>query len=315
MSGRTSSRMPIFSKSASQRSGVSKRVVGSEQHLLLEQRVRILHERRREILRRPPREIDVHLRFVQADGDRLVLPRERRMRHDDRHVREIDRHIVDRHRMAVLQPDAAAASHPGSDSAVSGVKEHRQARFREDLVERIRDAIVGEELLQRRMQLQAANAAAGDEPPRLAHRFGASCRIEADERHRDIGVPGGEFDDGVVGDLRPSGQLLVDGEDDAADLPRAVVLGERVPIAIAALRRNISRRRRRLPRGSRCVRDGRGRRSPRVLRRRILKELMSYGDHARGRRRRIKLVDRLPAIVQYRFLIQGTLVGHLAGVE
>ena len=42
---------------------------------------------------------------------------------------------------------------------------------------------------------------------------------------------------------------------------------------------------------------------------------MSYRDHPRGRRRRVKLVDPLPSILQYRFLIQGALVSHLAGVD
>ena len=52
------------------------RVVGPEQHLVLQQRVRVLNQVRREILRRPAGQIDVDLRLVQADGDRLVLPRE-----------------------------------------------------------------------------------------------------------------------------------------------------------------------------------------------------------------------------------------------
>ena len=69
------------------------------------------------------------------------------------------------------------------------------------------------------MKLQAANAARRNQPPRLAHRIGASCRIEADERHRDISVPGGELHDGVVRDLRPSGELFVDREDDASNPP------------------------------------------------------------------------------------------------
>ena len=73
--------------------------------------------------------------------------------------------------MAILQPDAAAARHAGPDPAVPGVKEHGKARFREDFIERIRDAIVRKKLLQRRMKLQAPNAAPRNQPPRLAHRI------------------------------------------------------------------------------------------------------------------------------------------------
>ena len=127
------------------------------------------------------------------------------MRQDDRHVRKIHGHIVDRHGVTVLEPNAAASWHAGADAAVPGVEQHRQPRFREDFVERIRHAIVGEKLLQRRMKLQAANAARRDQPPRLANRVGASRGIEADERHGDIGVVRRELDDGVVRDLGPSG--------------------------------------------------------------------------------------------------------------
>ena len=60
---------------------------------------------------------------------------------------------------------------------------------------------------------------------------------------RDVGVLRRELDDGVVGDLRASGELLVDREHDAADLPRAVVVGERVPVASALRLRSTSARR------------------------------------------------------------------------
>ena len=48
------------------------------------------------------------------------------MRHDDRHVRKIHRDVVDRHRVAVFQPDTTAARHACADAAVAGVKEDRQ---------------------------------------------------------------------------------------------------------------------------------------------------------------------------------------------
>ena len=84
------------------------RVVRPEQHLCFEQRVGVLNQRRREILRRPAGEIDVHLRLVQADGNRFVLPRERRVRHDDGHLRKIHGDIVDRHGSSELHREGAA---------------------------------------------------------------------------------------------------------------------------------------------------------------------------------------------------------------
>ena len=108
---------------------------------------------------------------------------------DDRHVREIHRHVVDEHRVAVLQPDAAAARHPRADPAVSGVKEHGQPRFREDFVERIRDAVVGRKLLEGRMKFEAANAARLHQLARLAHAVGAARGIDAREGDRDVRMP------------------------------------------------------------------------------------------------------------------------------
>ncbi len=89
---------------------------------------------------------------MEADGDRFVLPGERRVGHDDGQLREIHRYIVYMHGVAVFQTDAAAARHVRADSAVTGVKEHGQFGFGENLVERVGDRVVGEELLQWRMQ-------------------------------------------------------------------------------------------------------------------------------------------------------------------
>src|SRR5919198_19046 len=53
-------------------------VVGAEQYLVLEQRVGVLDQLRREVIRRPAGQVDVHLRLVQRDRQRLVLPGGRR---------------------------------------------------------------------------------------------------------------------------------------------------------------------------------------------------------------------------------------------
>ena len=101
------------------------------------------------------------------------------MRQDDRQRREVDRDVVDGHRVAVLEAHAAAAGHARADAAVARVEEDRQAGFGKDLVERVRDPVVGEELLQRRVQLEPADDPGIDEPPRLAH----STDVFLNQRH------------------------------------------------------------------------------------------------------------------------------------
>ncbi len=48
--------------------GGNQRKVRSEQHLVLELGVGVMHQLRRKILGRPARQIDVHIGFVQAHG-------------------------------------------------------------------------------------------------------------------------------------------------------------------------------------------------------------------------------------------------------
>src|SRR6204780_5003341 len=54
--------------------------VGTEKHLLLEKRVAVLEENLRKILWRPARQVDVDVRLVVGHGERLLLPRGRRVR-------------------------------------------------------------------------------------------------------------------------------------------------------------------------------------------------------------------------------------------
>src|SRR6187551_146073 len=124
---------------------------------------------------------------MQTDRDRLVLPGERRVRHDDRHIRKVHRHIVDWHWVAILQPDTAATPHARADAAVSGVKDDRELRFGKDFVQRIRDAIVREELLNRWMKLETAYRSRADQASRFAHGFGAARRVDAGKRDCDVG--------------------------------------------------------------------------------------------------------------------------------
>src|SRR5215831_16713046 len=53
------------------------------------------------------------------------------MRQDDRHLRKIHRDIVDEHRVAVFETDAAATGQTGADDAMPRVEQHRQFRLRD----------------------------------------------------------------------------------------------------------------------------------------------------------------------------------------
>jgi len=55
------------------------------------------------------------------------------MRDDDLHVGEGDGHVLEQHRVAVLQAQAAAATHAASDAAV---EDRRQMVLVDDLVDR-----------------------------------------------------------------------------------------------------------------------------------------------------------------------------------
>ena len=114
ISGRTSSSMSSCSKSSQPAVRGDHRVVRAEQHLPLQERVRVLDELGREVLRRPAGEVDVDLRLVHGDRDRLVLPRERRVREDDRHLGEVGRHVV--HVDRVASTSAAGRRRPGRPS-------------------------------------------------------------------------------------------------------------------------------------------------------------------------------------------------------
>src|ERR1700733_4802502 len=154
------------------------RPVGTEKHLLLEKRVAVLDENLRKILRRPARQVDVDVRLVVGDGERLLLPREGRMRHDDRHVREIDCDVIEVHRVRIFEPHVVAGAHPGADTCLTGVEQRRLAGLLDRFVKRVGKAIVREETLHRRMKLEALNAELLDEPARLAGAQLALVRID-----------------------------------------------------------------------------------------------------------------------------------------
>src|ERR1700733_7539398 len=154
------------------------RPVGTEKHLLLEKRVAVLDENLRKILRRPARQVDVDVRLVVGDSERLFLPREGRMGHDNRHVWEIDGDVVEVHRVRIFEPHVVAGAHPRADACLPGVEQRRLAALLDRFVKRVGKAIVREEPLHRRMKLEALNAKLLDEPARVARTQLALVRID-----------------------------------------------------------------------------------------------------------------------------------------
>ena len=211
------------------------RIVGAEQHLGLELRVRVLHQLRRKVFRRPARQVDVDVRLVQADGQRLVLPRPGRMRDDDRHVGKVGRDVVEMDRVRILQPQSAAARHAGADARMTAVKDRRQPMLRDHFVERIRDAVVREEALQRRMKLEAADHTIRDQAARFAHAHLALVRIDARERQHDVAVLARRVRDFLVRNASCTElEFGIDREHDEADATLTVVcdrLGNRRALA------------------------------------------------------------------------------------
>jgi hypothetical protein len=217
--------------------GRDQRVVAAEQHAVLQQRVGVLHQLLREVLRAPAREIDPHVGLVRGHAERLVLPGKAGVRHHDLHVGEIDRHVVQVHGVAVLQPQAAAAAHARTDTAVPGVEDGGQLVRVDHLVDRPGHLVVGVVALHRGVELEALDALFLDQPLGLARAHLALVRIDAREGDHHVAVLARGLCDLLVRNA-PAAQLrlAVHGEHHQADLLLAVVahrLGDGGP-AVAA---------------------------------------------------------------------------------
>ena len=154
------------------------RKVGTEQHLVLELAVGVAHQLFGKVLRRPAGQIDVDVGLVQANRQRFRLPRPGRVRDDDRHVRKIDRDIVDVNRIGVLQPQAATARHVGADAGMTAVENGRQLVLGDHLVKLIGHAVIRKKSLHGRMELEALDDAGLDQIARFAHAHAALVRID-----------------------------------------------------------------------------------------------------------------------------------------
>ena len=120
------------------------------------------------------------------------------MRHDDRHVGEVDRDIVDIHRVRIFEPHVVAAAHAGADAGLPCVEQRGLACFLDRLVERIGETVIWEEALHRRVELEALHAELVDEAARLARTHLSLVRIDRRERDQNVTVLRSELRDFFV---------------------------------------------------------------------------------------------------------------------
>src|SRR5260370_19960825 len=150
------------------------------------------------------------------------------MGQDDVHVGEIDRHVVDVHRVGVLQTDAAAAVRARSDSGLAGVEQGHKPAGGDDLVERVGTSVVRIEALRARVELEPPDTEVGGQAPGEAHAGCAAGRVDARERDDHIRVLGGELGDldAVRHRLLAGPGCAAAGERDARHVALPVVGGQ-----------------------------------------------------------------------------------------
>jgi len=119
--------------------------------------------------------------------------------------------------------------------AVAGVKNHRQLRLGQHLIERISDLIVGVEALQGRMQFESANTPMAIRTPGFAYSARAASGIDTGEGHDRCRCfqPRTRRTSSLGTGGRPVRRSSTE-KDHAADLARAVVFGELLAAACGA---------------------------------------------------------------------------------
>jgi hypothetical protein len=147
----------------------------------------------------------------------------------DLQVGEVDRHVVDLHRVAVLEPDAATAGQAGPDPRVAGVEQRHQPCVGDHLVERVGGRVVGMELLEVGMELEPLHGP--DQITGLGYAVGSPARVDAGEGDQNVRVGLCRLDHVCVGEPRlAGGKRIVDREDHRHHVAAAVVIGHRLPV-------------------------------------------------------------------------------------
>ena len=157
------------------------------------------------------------------------------MSEHDLHVGEVDRHVVDQHRLAPLQAHAAAAGQPRAHARMAGVEDRRQLVCGDHLVDRVADGIGRMDVLHDAVEFEPPHPVILNEVARFARTHLASARIDRSERNDDVVVPGGVLGDFVVADAPGAdAALAVDREQAERNLLLAIQaddLGNPGPLA------------------------------------------------------------------------------------
>ena len=110
------------------------------------------------------------------------------MRHDDLHVRPVNRHIVQMHGVAVGQTQSATATHAAAYAAVARVKNGGQFVGVDHVVNRPDHFVVRVAALHRRMKLEAAHTLFFDQALGLTRTHLAFVRINTGKGNHHVAV-------------------------------------------------------------------------------------------------------------------------------
>ena len=147
------------------------------------------------------------------------------MREDDVEIGELGGHVVDAHRVRVLEADAASARHAGTDAGGTRVKQRDQTRRSDHVVQRIPVAVVGPEGLGVGVELEATHAGL-DQLACFADRQLALVRVDAPKRDQDVWIGSRDLQYLIVAEPPAAHtRLVVDGEYDGEHAALAVVIG------------------------------------------------------------------------------------------
>jgi hypothetical protein len=163
--------------------------------------------------------------------------------HDDLQVGEARGHRVEQDRVGEAQQQPPPARQAGADAGLAGVEERDDPGLLQRLVQREERLVGRVEALDRRVELESADAVLVDEPPHAVERIGPT-RVDRAERDEHVVVARGALGD-VGARERGMAQLRlgVDGEHDGGHTPLAVVRGDRVQVGVRPVGAEVLRRR------------------------------------------------------------------------
>src|SRR3990172_252668 len=145
-------------------------IIGAEDHFVRKQRVHVRDDRFGNILGEPSRQIDIEVCLMQAARQQLVFPRPTVMSCNDRNLGKIGGYIIQVDRPCIFQfdPHPSGLAHPQSRETT--MKENGDIEIDALLVQRVDHRIVGEKILNRRVEFEPFETQIVDGPLQLRQR-------------------------------------------------------------------------------------------------------------------------------------------------